>query len=436
MTKIRTFVLVMGDIFLAFLALFFTLAVRYLNNFHYPIFYQHLLPFGFIYFVWLLFFYVFGLYDLEIIRPKGELTQRIIQCFVVCLIIGLIFFYLVPAFGIAPKRNLLLDIFIFGLLIFAWRRLFYSLFSTFYQANIAFLGKTKLATSLAEQIKKQPQLGYQVVGFLNQKINLQQQLKKWKINYLIISDDFSQNQLLAQKLYACLPLKVSFLSLDRAYEQILGKIPVDFVNQAWFLKNLSEHHKSAYEKIKRIIDILISSLLLFLTSPLWLFIALAIKLDDKGPVFYRQERVSKDNKIFRILKFRSMVVNAEKMGAMWAKKNDPRLTRVGKFLKKFHLDEFPQMVNVLKGDISLVGPRPERPEFVRQLEKEIPHYHLRHIVKPGFTGWAQVKFVQYARSLQDSHEKFQYDLYYIKNRSFLLDLAILLKTFFLFFKTE
>ncbi|MDD4990284.1 MAG: sugar transferase [Candidatus Pacebacteria bacterium] len=436
MLKVRQSFLLLGDIILAFLALLLTLNLRYLGNFSREIFRQHLLPFAIIYFVWLIFFYVFGLYDLKIVGPKSELVQRMIQCFSVCLVVGLIFFYLIPLFGITPKRNLLLDIVIFGFLVFAWRKLFYVLFSSLYRANIAFLGKTPLALNLALEIKNQPQLGYKFAGFLDQKANLTSQLKKAKITTLVVSNDFSQNSQLAQQLYQCLPLKINFLSLDRAYEEILGKIPIDFVNQAWFLKNLSESEKAAYDKVKRLADVIAAALLIAITSPIWAIVTLAIKLDDKGPIFYRQERVGKDRKPFRIWKFRSMVVNAEKMGAVWATKNDPRVTKVGRILKKFHLDEFPQMLNILKGDISLAGPRPERPEFVKQLEKEIPHYHLRHLVKPGFTGWAQVRFIQYARSTQESHEKFQYDLYYIKNRSFLLDLGILLKTFLLFFKTE
>ena len=130
-----------------------------------------------------------------------------------------------------------------------------------------------------------------------------------------------------------------------------------------------------------------------------------------------------------------MKVGAETKEAVWAKKRDKRITRVGRFLRRIHFDEIPQIVNVIKGDISLIGPRPERPEFVEKLEKEIPHYHLRYLIKPGFTGWAQIKF-RYGRSIMDSHEKFQYDLYYLKNRSFLLDIGILLKTFQLFFKHE
>jgi len=436
MIKLRQFILTIGDIVLAFLALLLALNIRYWGNFNSNILNQHLMPFAIIYFVWIISFYIFGLYDLKTIGPKGELLQRMLQCFSICLVIGLAFFYLIPFFGITPKTNLLLDIIIFAVLIFLWRKTFYALFSSVYRTNIAFLGKSPLALSLSSEIKNQPQFGYKFIGFLDSKASLQGQIKKHKINVLIISENFNQNNNLAGQLYQCLPLKITFLSLDKAFEEILGKIPIDFVDQAWFLKNLSESEKSTYDKVKRITDFIIAAVLIILTSPFWLFSAVAIKLDDKGPIFYKQERVGRNRKNFLIFKFRSMVTDAEKMGAVWALKKDPRVTAVGAVLKKFHIDEFPQMLNVLKGDISLTGPRPERPEFVKQLEKEIPHYHLRHIIKPGFTGWAQTRFIQYARSTQESHEKFQYDLYYIKNRSFLLDLGVLLKTFLLFFKTE
>jgi exopolysaccharide biosynthesis polyprenyl glycosylphosphotransferase len=226
------------------------------------------------------------------------------------------------------------------------------------------------------------------------------------------------------------------MDLARAYEIISEKIPISFVSQTWFLENLKEREKGFYDKAKRLIDIVLSSIILLLTLPLWPFIILAVKLDDKGPIFYSQERIGKDGKPFLLTKFRSMKEGAEnETGPIWAEREDPRITKIGKFLRRTHLDEIPQMLNILKGDISLVGPRPERPEFVSQLEKEVPHYRLRYIIKPGFTGWAQIKF-RYGRSITDSFEKFQYDLYYLKNRSLILDLRILLKTFQLFFRKE
>ena len=156
-------------------------------------------------------------------------------------------------------------------------------------------------------------------------------------------------------------------------------------------------------------------------------IILAIKLDSSGPIFFKQRRISQDGQIFKVIKFRSMIEEAEKNGAQWADHQDHRITKVGNFLRKTRLDELPQMWNVFIGQMSFIGPRPERIEFVQQLEKEVPYYQIRHIVKPGLTGWAQVNF-HYGASVQDSIEKLQYELYYIKHRSFILDLSILLRT--------
>ena len=153
----------------------------------------------------------------------------------------------------------------------------------------------------------------------------------------------------------------------------------------------------------------------------------AIKLDSPGPVFYTQKRVGKDGEIFTIYKFRSMQYRAEEHGARWAEKKDPRVTRAGKLLRLTHIDELPQIWNIFKGEMSLVGPRPERPEFVELLEKELPYYFVRHTIKPGLTGWAQINY-QYGASVEDAHNKLEYDLYYVKNMSLFLDLKILLRT--------
>ncbi|MCL5011084.1 MAG: sugar transferase [Patescibacteria group bacterium] len=433
MKKLRQLILFLGDLIMAAGALLATVYLGFWNNFSWRVFNQHILPFSILYAVWLAIFYVFGLYDLSVLKPKTDLLSKIGQGFAVCFLIGLAFFYLIPIFGITPKTNLLIDILVFAGLVLLWRRAFYGLFSTVYLRNIGFLGKTALSENLYQTIKNNPQLGYKLAGYLEKTENIIHQIKQNKIQVLVLSQDISKNPKIVQGLYQCLPLRIDILDLARAYEAILQKIPIDFVNQTWFLQNLSEGEKISYDKTKRIIDVFLAGLLLAITSPFWFFIFLAIKLDDKGAIFYKQQRIGKDNRVFWIWKFRSMKPDAEKTGAKWAEKNDPRITKAGKILRRLHFDEFPQMLNVLKGDISLVGPRPERPEFVRQLTKQIPHYHLRNLIKPGFTGWAQVKYIHYARNEQESHEKFQYDLYYIKNRSFFLDLGILLKTFQLFF---
>lgn len=174
-------------------------------------------------------------------------------------------------------------------------------------------------------------------------------------------------------------------------------------------------------------DILTSIIGLTLLFPVSLMVAIAIKSDSKGPIFYQQERVGEDGKIFRLLKFRSMRKNAEENGPVWAQVNDQRVTRVGRMIRKWRLDEIPQMINVLKGEMSLVGPRPERPIFVEQLSNEIPYYSLRNVIKPGITGWAQISY-PYGASKEDALEKLKYDLYYIKRMSFLFDLTIIFET--------
>ena len=178
---------------------------------------------------------------------------------------------------------------------------------------------------------------------------------------------------------------------------------------------------------KRWLDIASSALSLVLSLPLCLFVALAIKLDSSGPVFYRQERVGQDGKTFTMLKFRSMRNDAEENGPKWAAINDDRITRVGRFIRKYRLDEIPQMINVLKGDMSFIGPRPERPIFVDKFAREIPYYRRRHVVKPGISGWAQIRY-PYGASKEDALEKLKYDLYYIRHFSIFFDISIILET--------
>jgi len=178
---------------------------------------------------------------------------------------------------------------------------------------------------------------------------------------------------------------------------------------------------------KRWLDIASSALSLILSLPLCLFVALAVKLDSSGPVFYRQDRVGQDGKTFTMLKFRSMRNDAEENGPKWAAINDDRITRVGRFIRKYRLDEIPQMINVLKGDMSFIGPRPERPIFVDKFAKEIPYYPQRHVVKPGISGWAQIRY-PYGASKEDALEKLKYDLYYIRHFSIFFDISIILET--------
>jgi len=213
------------------------------------------------------------------------------------------------------------------------------------------------------------------------------------------------------------------------YEQHLYKLPVLHVGTSWFAlsQGFSLIHETIQHRVKRVVDLMLAVVLSVLMAPVALVAALIIKMETEGPVIYRQKRVGLDAKVFDLYKFRTMYVNAEAEGPEWTKENDPRITRVGKWLRLTRIDELPQIWNVIVNDMSFIGPRPERPEFVSWLEKEIPYYDLRCLVKPGITGWAQVMY-PYGSSVEDSREKLQYDLFYIKNYSLILDGIIALKT--------
>jgi exopolysaccharide biosynthesis polyprenyl glycosylphosphotransferase len=219
------------------------------------------------------------------------------------------------------------------------------------------------------------------------------------------------------------------LDMADVYETLTGRIPVGNIGDQWlvFAQGFYMLRTDYVQKLKRLMDFSASGLILLAMSPLIGLAILAIKLDSPGPVFYTQQRVGKDRKIFTIYKFRSMQYRAEQGRAQWAQEKDPRVTRVGRILRLTHFDELPQIWNIFKGEMSLVGPRPERPEFVEVLEKQVPYYFVRHTIKPGLTGWAQINY-RYGASVEDAHTKLEYDLYYVKNMSLFLDLKIILRT--------
>jgi len=213
-----------------------------------------------------------------------------------------------------------------------------------------------------------------------------------------------------------------------AYESITGKVPIESMRLSWLLFSPGSYASRFFLFYKRFASVVISIVGLLLSLPLLPFICLAIKLSSPGRILYWQNRVGRDGLVFRCYKFRTMRSDAEAdIGPTWAGNDDPRITRVGKFLRKTRVDEIPQLFNVLKGDMSLVGPRPERPEFVEELDQKIPYYHLRQSVRPGITGWAQILY-KYGSSVEDAKEKLRYDLYYIKNISVGLDVLIILNT--------
>jgi exopolysaccharide biosynthesis polyprenyl glycosylphosphotransferase len=218
------------------------------------------------------------------------------------------------------------------------------------------------------------------------------------------------------------------LELSDLYERAFGCVPVEEINAAWFIEALALHRRLQNSTARRFGDLVVATLAGVALLPLMLIVALAIKLDSRGPVLYRQVRVGEGGRSFTIVKFRSMRTDAEASGApQWASERDPRITRVGAVIRRFRIDELPQLMNVLRGEMALVGPRPERPELVDEIARQLPFYEPRHLVRPGITGWAQV-YAPYAASIEETLEKLSYDLYYVKHQSFATDAGIMLST--------
>jgi len=434
MVRIKRYLLILGDIALLYLALWLTLYLRY-NQKWLSAWQQHFYPFTIVFGLMIATFFIIGLYELNIARNNLIFFNTLIRGLASGTIIAISIFYLIPFFNITPKTNLFLTLLIAALLLILWRQIYnFFIKSPALLSNVLFLGKTKEAEELISFIKNNPQLGYRIrkiaeVEELKILQNLIETLVQEKIHIVVTAIDPHKNSLLVKNLYQCLPLQILVIDLPAFYEKLTAKIPVSAIEEVWFLENLMSGKKFLFETLKKFIDFSVAIIGGLITIALTPLIALLIKLDSPGPIFYRQKRVGKDNRLFEIIKFRTMIKDAEKTGAQWAKENDSRITRVGKFLRKTRLDELPQFFNILRGDMSLVGPRPERPEFAfsSELTSQIPFYQIRHIVKPGATGWAQIKY-PYGASIADTLQKLQYDLYYIKNRSLIFDLAIILKT--------
>jgi sugar transferase (PEP-CTERM system associated) len=251
---------------------------------------------------------------------------------------------------------------------------------------------------------------------------------KEDIDHIIVAMPERRGVLPVDELLKCKMAGIDVEDGVSFFERMTGKVDLDELKPSWLIFSDGFKINKITKTVKRTADIIFSSLGILLSIPFFIIVPLLLKLDSSGPVFFRQERIGENESVFTLMKFRSMQVDAETgSGPVWAQKNDPRVTRLGKFIRKTRIDEIPQLFNVLRGEMSFVGPRPERPNFVKKLNEEIPYYILRHSIKPGLTGWAQIRY-PYGSSVKDAIEKLKYDLYYIKNISFLLDIAIIFST--------
>jgi sugar transferase (PEP-CTERM system associated) len=389
--------------------------------------------------------YLLDMYDLMVSQSWGELFFSLLYAVgIVCIGIGSVS-YAVPELGVEGKMYYLTILFVAAFLML-WRIAF-----DFYLARIApkesvlILGTGDLAHAVGEEVRRRERLGFRLAGYVGRDTgnnaraaggndvvgtysDVEDIVRRNGIRKVVVAINVRRGGYPVEELLGLRVKGCQVLEWPDFFEKLSGRIAIDSLSPSYFIFQEGFRKSRFLLYSRRFVSLFVSFFLLAPLLPILLVVAVLIKLDSPGPVFYTQDRVGIGGRFFRIVKFRSMRQDAEgDSGPRWATENDPRITRVGKFLRKSRLDEAPQLINVLKGDLNLVGPRPERPAFVEQLSKTIPYYSIRHTVRPGLTGWAQVMFM-YCGTLEESKEKLQYDLFYIKNMSVKLDLLILFKT--------
>jgi sugar transferase (PEP-CTERM system associated) len=391
--------------------------------------------------------YLLDLYNFRLSQTWGEMLFALaIAIGFVCVGIGLLS-YAIPKFGVAGKMYYL-SILIASVFLLLWRVVF-EIYITRFAAreNILIVGTGEVARQVGEEVRRRKRLGFHLVGFINappaknspsggrvgeilgDSAQMDRIIERHDVDKVVVAITERRGEYPVKEMLALRVGGLQVVEWPGFFEKISGRIPIDNLAPSFFIFNEGFRKSRILLSIRRAVSAIVAAVFLVLLLPLFLVVSVIIKLDSSGPVLYSQIRVGEKNKSIRIYKFRSMRKDAEKNGdAVWAVENDPRITRVGGFLRKTRIDEFPQLFNVLIGELDFVGPRPERPEFVEKLQSLIPYYSLRHTVKPGITGWAQVMF-HYGSTIEDSKEKLQYDLFYIKNMTLKLDLLILFHTF-------
>ena len=396
--------------------------------------------------VCLLILYFYDLYDYVVMTNRRELLLRLVQALGIAWVLLALLFYFVPPLLIGRGVSVISVPIVLGLLL-GWRISIHLLTGhPDIGEKILVVGTGQTALDTAEAVWERRDAGYRIVGFVSENgakpkeklgrseilgraIDLEGIIRSEKIDRVVIAvrerrGAFPTEALLKMSLAG----DVSIEECTSFFERITGKVHVDMLRPSWLIFAGRRRDSPIRAVIREIIHRLLALIGLIFSLPIAILTAIVIKLESRGPIFYKQERIGRNGRLFNVIKFRSMKTDAEADGMpIWAASNDERTTRVGKIIRKLRIDEIPQFWNIMKGEMNFVGPRPERPHFVKQLATEIPFYEHRHLVAPGLTGWAQIKY-PYGASVSDAIQKLQYDLYYIKNQSLALDMMIVFDT--------
>ena len=437
LNKKEPLILLLGDAAAFVAALWLSLLIRNLEAPTSELFLTHFTPFSILFVVWILVFYIAGLYEKHTVILKSRLPGILGRTQLASSALAVGFFYFIPFFGITPKTILFIHLFISFALILFWRTHGYFVVARSKPSNAVLIGSGSEMKELLDEVNGNPIYDIKFISSVD--LNRADENGFWDevVSYIysedvsVVAIDLADENVepVLPHLYNLIFSKINFIDMHKIYEDIFNRVPLSLLKYNWFLENISTNPSGNYDVLKRLMDISISLILLVISLVLYPFIIIAIKLDDDGPIFIVQDRVGQNNKLVKIVKFRSMSIDDR--GEYGKDRLPNKVTRVGKFLRKTRLDELPQLWDVLMGDLSFIGPRPELPALVKQYTEQIPYYNVRHLIKPGLSGWAQIYHEMHPHHGVDTTEtknKLSYDLYYIKNRSLFLDIKIALRS--------
>ncbi|MCX7026011.1 MAG: sugar transferase [Spirochaetes bacterium] len=450
--RYRQFFLLFVDVILMYASLIISLMLRRGDFPPSSVLQVHLYHFSIIFVVWIIIFYTLGFYRLDLNFCDWNYAKLLATGLMVAGLSSILYFYGPLGVLIAPKTVQFLLLTVFGILLWTWRFLYGKIYRAKrkQEAGVGFIGYSKEVRDIIRKLDQQTPIGYDIrfvfsedfdpkadigsIPFLHECGQLRETIRNSSVDFIVLPGKQSLNPEISRELYNLLDMGLKFISLTDFYEAIFRRVPIRAISEMWFLENIDLKHRSNYEFFKEAGDRILSSLLFLICLPFFPLIALIIKLESPGPVFFTQERIGRFGVPYMIIKFRTMRVQDNDFSP--TKKNDSRITKFGSFLRSSRIDELPQLINIIKGEMCIIGPRPERPELARELARAIPYYQQRHLVKPGITGWDQVSGEYHSPSIEDTQKKLQFDLYYLKNLSFSLDFSIIFKTVMVVFRRE
>lgn len=437
LNKREPLVLLVGDILIFAASLWLALFLRYGQMPDLPLLEDHVIAFAPIVIIWFIIFFIAGLYDRHTMILRSRLPSLVLKAQIVNGIIAIAFFYFAPFLKITPKTVLFVYVFICSIGAIFWRVYGYSLLGSRSKENALLIGEGEELRELEAEVNHNDLYPVRFVSAIDfddiASLDLSKDLieRIYSDNVTVIAIDTNNDKIkpILPHLYNLVFSNIRFINLHKLYEEIFKRVPLSLVKYSWFLENISSRNKPVFDTVKRFMDLLISIIVGAVSLIFYPFVILALKIDDGGAIFSVQERVGRNNRLIKLYKFRTMTLAND--GGKWNQGNENKVTKIGAFLRKTRIDELPQLWNVFRGDVSLIGPRPEFPEPVKHYEAQLSYYSIRHLVKPGLSGWAQIHHDNHPHHEVDTIEtknKLSYDLYYINNRSYLLDLEIALKT--------